>query len=261
VITVRGIDELRTMELACTINDQAIAEVGRAIEPGIATDELDRIAERAIRAAGARPAFLGYRGFPKTLCVSINEEVVHGIPGKRRVAAGDIVSVDCGAIVDGYYSDAARTFLVGRVRDEARRLVEDTEAALEAGIAEARPGARVSDIGAAVEEYAVARGYGVVRELCGHGVGTVLHDEPEVPNYGPRGRGPLLKPGMVIAIEPMLNLGTSRVKLQGDGWTTKTEDGRWSAHFEKTVAIGPAGPVVLGSGSLEREFAASPVNA
>jgi len=249
------------MEVACTINDRAIEEVGRAIAPGITTDELDRIAAKVIRGAGARPAFLGYRGYPKTLCVSINDEVVHGIPGKRKLADGDIVGVDCGAVVDGYYSDAARTFPVGKVRGEARRLVEDTEAALEAGIAQAQPGGRVSDIGAAVEEYAVARGYGVVRELCGHGVGTVLHDEPEVPNYGPRGRGPLLKPGMVIAIEPMLNLGTSRVKLQEDGWTTKTEDGRWSAHFEKTIAIGPAGPIVLGTGVLERAFGASPVPA
>jgi methionyl aminopeptidase len=251
MITLRGLDELRRMERACSIVHQAIAEVGNAIGPGVATIELDRIADSVIRAAGAKPAFLGYRGFPKSLCVSINEEVVHGIPGKRKLAAGDIVGIDCGAVVDGYFGDAARTFAVGKVKQDVKRLLEDTEEALRRGVEAAQPGNRVSDIGAAVEEFAVPRGYGIVREFVGHGVGTSLHEEPQVPNYGPGGRGALLKEGMVIAIEPMLNMGTSRVSVQKDGWTVKTEDGRWSAHFEHTVVVGRSGPIVLGLGQLD----------
>jgi len=240
------------MDRACAIVHDAIEAAARAIEPGVTTDELDRIAEKVIREAGARPAFVGYRGYPKTLCVSVNDEVVHGIPGKRKLAAGDIVGIDCGAVVEGYFGDAARSFPVGKVRTEASRLLADTQEALARGIAAARPGARISDIGAAVEEFAAPRGYGIVREFVGHGVGTALHEEPQVPNYGPGGRGPVLKEGMVIAIEPMLNLGTSRVSVQRDGWTVKTQDGKWSAHFEDTIAIGSDGPVVLGTGELER---------
>jgi methionyl aminopeptidase len=255
VITLRNHDELRRLDLACEVVHRAIAEVARAIEPGVTTEELDRIAEKSIRADGAKPAFVGYRGYPKTLCTSVNEEVVHGIPGKRKLAAGDIVGVDCGAIVDGYYGDAARTLAVGKIRPEVRKLIEDTEKALGIGIEAAKPGAHVSDIGAAVEEFAEARGYGVVREFVGHGVGTALHEEPQVPNYGPRGRGAVLKEGMVIAIEPMLNLGTSRVSIQKDGWTVKTGDGRWSAHFEDTIAIGAQGAVILGVGELAKSWA------
>ena len=252
MITLRGRDELKRMDRACAIVHDAIEAAARAIEPGVTTDELDRIAEKVIREAGARPAFVGYRGYPKTLCVSVNDEVVHGIPGKRKLAAGDIVGIDCGAVVEGYFGDAARSFPVGKVRTEASRLLADTQEALARGIAAARPGARISDIGAAVEEFAAPRGYGIVREFVGHGVGTALHEEPQVPNYGPGGRGPVLKEGMVIAIEPMLNLGTSRVSVQRDGWTVKTQDGKWSAHFEDTIAIGSDGPVVLGTGELER---------
>jgi methionyl aminopeptidase len=240
------------MDRACAIVHAAIDAASKAIQPGVTTDELDRIAEKVIRDAGARPAFVGYRGYPKTLCVSVNDEVVHGIPGKRKLAAGDIVGIDCGAVVEGYFGDAARSFPVGKVRTEAARLLSDTKEALSRGIAAARPGARISDIGAAVEEFAAPRGYGIVREFVGHGVGTALHEEPQVPNYGPGGRGPILKEGMVIAIEPMLNLGTSRVSIQRDGWTVKTQDGKWSAHFEDTIAIGADGPVVLGIGELER---------
>ncbi len=254
MITLRGLDELRRMERACEIVHQAIAEVGKSIEPGVATIELDRIADSVIRKAGAKPAFLGYRGFPKSLCVSINEEVVHGIPGKRKLSAGDIVGIDCGAVVDGYFGDAARTFAVGKVKPEVKRLLQDTEEALRRGVEAARPGNRVTDIGAAVEEFASPRGYGIVREFVGHGVGTSLHEEPQVPNYGPGGRGALLKEGMVIAIEPMLNMGTSRVSVQKDGWTVKTEDGRWSAHFEDTVVIGRSGPIVLGLGQLDASW-------
>ena len=261
MITLRSIDELRRMDRACVIVHRAISAVAAAIEPGVTTAELDRIAEKSIRADGARPAFVGYRGYPKTLCTSINDEVVHGIPGKRKLAVGDIVGIDCGAVVDGYYGDAARTFPVGKIRPEVRQLLEDTQKALDLGIAAARPGAHVSDIGAAVEEFAAPRGYGVVREFVGHGVGTALHEEPQVPNYGPRGRGAVLKEGMAIAIEPMLNLGTARVSVQKDGWTVKTGDGRWSAHFEDTIAIGPEGPVVLGAGMLEPIRSAEAVRA
>jgi methionyl aminopeptidase len=252
VITLRGFDELKRMDRACTIVHDAIDAAAKAIEPGVTTETLDRIAEKVIRDAGARPAFVGYRGYPKTLCVSVNDEVVHGIPGKRKLAAGDIVGIDCGAVVEGYFGDAARSFPVGKVRPEAARLLSDTREALARGIEAAQPGRRISDIGAAVEEFAAPRGYGIVREFVGHGVGTALHEEPQVPNYGPGGRGPVLKEGMVIAIEPMLNLGTSRVSIQRDGWTVKTQDGKWSAHFEDTIAIGADGPVVLGLGELER---------
>jgi methionyl aminopeptidase len=256
MITLRGNEEVKRMDRACAIVHAAIGAVAEAIVPGVTTDELDRIAEKVIRGAGARPAFLGYRGYPRTLCVSVNDEVVHGIPGKRKLAAGDIVGIDCGAVVEGYFGDAARSFPVGKVRPEAAKLIADTREALARGIAAARPGRRISDIGAAVEEFAAPHGYGIVREFVGHGVGTALHEEPQVPNYGPGGRGPILKEGMVIAIEPMLNLGTSRVSVQRDGWTVKTQDGKWSAHFEDTIAIGADGPVVLGVGDFERVRAA-----
>ena len=225
--------------------------------PGVTTDDLDQIAEAEIRKRGARPAFVGYRGYPKTLCTSINEEVVHGIPGRRSLKEGDIVGVDCGAIVDGYYGDAARTMPVGRITPERARLLAVTRRALEAGIAAARPGNRVSDIGAAVEALALENGYGVVRDFVGHGVGTALHEEPQVPNYGPGGRGGLLKSGMVIAIEPMFNLGRAEVSVDSDGWTVRTRDGSASAHFEFTVAIEPQGAVVLGLGKLARPTAAA----
>ena len=255
MITLRGFDELKRMERACAIVHEAIDAVAAAVAPGVATEELDRIAEKTIRDAGARPAFVGYRGYPKTLCVSVNEEVVHGIPGKRKLAAGDIVGIDCGAVVDGYFGDAARSFPVGKVKPDVARLLKDTREALARGIEAARPGRHVSDIGAAVEQFAAPRGYGIVREFVGHGVGTALHEDPQVPNYGPAGRGPVLKEGMVLAIEPMLNLGTSRVSVQRDGWTVKTQDGRWSAHFEDTIVIGRDRPVVLGFGELERSWA------
>jgi methionyl aminopeptidase len=227
------------------------------VAPGVTTDDLDQIAEAEIRKRGARPAFVGYRGYPKTLCTSINEEVVHGIPGRRSLKEGDIVGVDCGAIVDGYYGDAARTMPVGRITPERARLLAVTRRALEAGIAAARPGNRVSDIGAAVEALALENGYGVVRDFVGHGVGTALHEEPQVPNYGPGGRGGLLKSGMVIAIEPMFNLGRAEVSVDSDGWTVRTRDGSASAHFEFTVAIEPQGAVVLGLGKLARPTAAA----
>jgi len=257
MITIRSLEELIKLEEASRVVLETLDVVEKAVAPGVTTDDLDRIAEGEIRKRGARPAFVGYRGYPKTLCTSINEEVVHGIPGRRSLKEGDIIGVDCGAVVEGYYGDAARTMPVGRIIPERARLLAVTRKALEAGIAAARPGNRVSDIGAAVEALAVQNGYGVVRDFVGHGVGTALHEEPQIPNYGPGGRGGVLKSGMVIAIEPMFNLGRAEVSVDRDGWTVRTRDGSASAHFEFTVAIEPQGAVVLGLGRLARPAAAA----
>jgi methionyl aminopeptidase len=250
MITIRSTDELDRLERASRVVLETLDALERMVEPGITTDELDRVAAEEIRRRDAKAAFLNYRGFPKTICTSVNDEVVHGIPGKRSLKEGDIVGIDCGAVVDGYYGDAARTLPVGRIEPARARLLAVTREALQAGIAAARPGGRVSDIGAAVEAIAVAHGYGVVREFVGHGVGTALHEEPQVPNYGPPGKGSTLKAGMVIAIEPMFNLGTGEVSVDRDGWTVRTRDRSASAHFENTIAIGPDGPVILGLGRL-----------
>ena len=249
MITVRGTDELRKLEEASRVVLETLDVLEEAVAPGVTTEELDRIAEAEIRRRGAKPAFLGYRGFPRTLCTSINDEVVHGIPGRRKLEEGDIVGIDCGAIVEGYYGDAARTLPVGRVDAEREKLLRVTREGLDAGIAAARPGAHVSDIGAAVEAVAIRHGYGVVRDFVGHGVGTALHEEPQIPNYGPPGRGAVLKAGMVIAIEPMFNLGRAEVSVDRDGWTVRTRDGSASAHFEHTVALRAEGAVILGKGT------------
>jgi methionyl aminopeptidase len=250
VITIRSQEELLKLEEASRIVLETLDAVERAVAPGVTTDELDQVAEAEIRRQGAKPAFVGYRGYPKTLCTSINDEVVHGIPGKRTLRDGDVIGVDCGAIFEGYFGDAARTLPVGKISGEAAKLLEVTKKALEAGIAAARPGNRVSDIGAAVEAVALVHGYGVVRDFVGHGVGTALHEEPQVPNYGPGGRGSLLKSGMVLAIEPMFNLGRAEVSVDPDGWTVRTRDRSTSAHFEHTIALEPRGAVILGTGSL-----------
>jgi len=250
MITIRSQEELLKLEEASRIVLETLALVEKAVAPGLTTDELDRIAEAEIRRQGARPAFVGYRGYPKTLCTSINDEVVHGIPGKRVLKDGDIIGVDCGAVVDGYFGDAARTIPVGRIDAETAKLLEATRRALAEGIAASRPGGRVSDIGAAVEAVAIVNGYGVVRDFVGHGVGTALHEEPQIPNYGPAGRGSLLKAGMVLAIEPMFNLGRAEVGVDPDGWTVRTRDRSVSAHFENTIALQPQGAVILGTGSL-----------
>jgi methionyl aminopeptidase len=260
MITIRSLDELVRLERASRVVLETLDVLEKAVEPGITTDDLDRIAAAEIAERGAKPAFLNYRGYPKTICTSINDEVVHGIPGRRSLKEGDIVGIDCGAIIEGYYGDAARTIAVGRVDAAREKLLEMTHAALLAGIAAAMPGGRVSDIGAAVEAVALAHGYGVVREFVGHGVGTALHEEPQVPNYGPAGKGSRLAPGMVLAIEPMFNLGTGDVSVDRDGWTVRTRDRRASAHFENTIAIAEDGPVILGLGrlrtSVPREAAA-----
>ena len=255
MITIRSEKELLLLEEASRVVLETLDAVEKAVAPGITTEELDRIAEAEIRRRGAKPAFVGYRGYPKTLCTSVNDEVVHGIPTARALVEGDIVGVDCGAVVGGYFGDGARTFPVGRIDAETSKLLEVTRKGLEAGIAAARPGNRVSDIGAAVEAVAIPHGYGVVRDFVGHGVGTALHEEPQIPNYGPGGRGNLLRAGMVIAIEPMFNLGRAEVSVDRDGWTVRTRDGSASAHFEYTVAIQPEGAVILGLGRLGSQAA------
>jgi methionyl aminopeptidase len=237
--------ELQKMHRACGIVVDTLGALEEAAVPGVATKELDRIARERIERAGARPAFLGYRGYPATLCISINEEVVHGIPGQRKLREGDIVGLDLGCVVDGFFGDAARTVAVGKISDEARRLMKATEEALHAGITVCRPGMRVGDIGHAVQQHAEAQGYSVVREFVGHGIGTSLHEEPQVPNYGPPGRRERLVPGMCLAIEPMVNAGGPEVRVLKDGWTAVTADQSLSAHFELSIAITRHGPWIL----------------
>lgn len=232
---------------------RTLAEVGKHICPGVTTGELNRIAEEFIRDNGAVPAFLGYQGYPASTCISVNEVVVHGIPGDRVIKEGDIVSVDTGTFLKGFVGDSAYTFAVGEVSAEARQLLEVTKEALCKGTAQAKAGNRVGDISAAVQEYAESFGYGVVRELVGHGVGRKMHESPEVPNFGARGRGPLLKEGMVICIEPMINMGTKAVVFERDGWTVRTKDRKPAAHFEYAVAIGKEGPDILTDFSIIEE--------
>jgi len=245
VIVTKSAAELEIMREAGRVTAAALRAVGEAVRPGVTTGELDALAEDVIRSAGAAPAFKGYHGFPASLCTSVNAEVVHGIPGKRRLHAGDILSVDCGAIVDGYYGDAARTFPVGEPTDEALRLMKVTSESLEAGIACCVPGQRLYDVSAAVQGVVEAAGFSVVREYVGHGIGRSMHEDPQVPNYGRAGTGPVLQVGVVLAIEPMVNAGGADVRSLDDGWTVVTVDGSLSAHFEHTVAVTHEGPLVL----------------
>jgi methionyl aminopeptidase len=246
VIVRKSSSEIEIMREAGRITARALRLVGEAVRPGITTAELDAIAETAIREEDAVPAFLGYHGFPASICASVNDQVVHGIPAKRtRVAEGDILSVDIGAIIDGYYGDSARTFAVGQVCDVAIRLMDATKRALDAGITQCVVGNRLFDISHAVQEVAEGAGFSVVREYVGHGIGRAMHEEPQIPNYGPGGKGPELAEGMVFAIEPMVNAGAASVKSLADGWTVTTADGSLSAHFEHTVAVTLDGPVVL----------------
>ena len=233
-------NDLQKMHRACTIVVQTLEALAQAAVPGVTTRELDRLAHSRIVGAGARPAFLGYRGYPATLCISVNEEVVHGIPGPRKLREGDVVGLDLGCIVDGFYGDAARTVGVGRVAGESAQLMRVTEEALKAGIAQVRPRNRLGDIGWAVQGHVESHGYSVVREFVGHGIGTSLHEEPQIPNYGPPGRRERLVAGMALAIEPMVNMGRPEVKVLDDGWTAVTRDGSLSAHFELTVAVSGA---------------------
>jgi len=224
---------------------RVLAELREFVEPGVTTTDIDRLAEKRVREAGAEPAFKGYHGYPATVCASVNDQVVHGIPTKVPLKTGDIVSVDMGAKLDGYFGDSAVTVPVGRVSDDAERLLRVTNEALFQGIDAVRPGARVSDIGAAVQLHVERNGYSVVREFVGHGIGTSLHEEPQIANYGPSGRGPRLSPGMVLAIEPMVNAGKAAVRVLDDGWTAVTKDGSLSAHFEHTVVVTEAGCEIL----------------
>ncbi len=246
MIYIKTKEEIELLRENNILVSKTLAEVGRHIREGITTKELDRIGEEFIRDHGAVPAFLGYQGYPASLCISINEQVVHGIPSEKCVLKqGDIVSVDCGTFMKGFVGDSAYTFAVGEVADEVRQLMNVTKEALYKGTAQAKAGNRVGDISAAVQNYAESFGYGVVRELEGHGCGREMHESPGVPNFGARGRGPLLKEGMVICIEPMINMGTKSVVFERDGWTVRTKDRMPSAHYEFAVAIGKGGPDIL----------------
>ena len=246
MIVLKTSRELGIMKEACSIAAGALQTVGNAVEPGISTGELDAMAEKYIRSRGGEPNFKNYNGFPATACISINNEVIHGIPSKSRIIReGDIVSVDLGAKYGGYHGDNAATFACGDVSDEAKRLMDTTRESLYEAIKYAVPGGKIGDIASAVQRYCEAKGYGVVREFTGHGIGKAVHEDPSVPNYGTAGRGVRLLPGMTIAIEPMINQGTAKIKQLPDGWTIKTADGKLSAHFEHTVAITKDGPVIL----------------
>lgn len=245
MIVCKSPAEIEKMRASNGLVADVLAHLATLVTPGITTLELDDVAERMVRAAGAEPAFKGYRGFPSTLCVSVNEEVVHGIPSRRKLHEGDIISIDMGVKLNGYYGDSAVTLPVGKISPEAARLLEVTEASLERGIQQVRIGGRVSDIGHAIQKHVEAHGYSVVRQFVGHGIGASLHEEPQIANYGEPGRGPRLAEGMTLAIEPMVNMGREAVKVLGDGWTAVTKDGSLSAHFEHTVAVTKDGPLVL----------------
>lgn len=238
--------ELKIMREACRISAGALQTAGKAVEPGVTTAEIDKLAEDYIRSQGGVPNFKNYEGYPATACISINNEVIHGIPTTKRVLkAGDIVSIDLGAKFEGYHGDNAATFACGDVSPEAKRLMDTTKESLYEGIAAAVAGGRIGDISHAVQSYVEARGYSVVRQFVGHGIGTSLHEAPEVPNFGTAGRGFRLMPGMTLAIEPMVNAGGSEVKILPDGWTVLTKDGSLSAHFEHTVVITADGPKIM----------------
>jgi len=233
--------EIEVMAQASRVVAEALDIVRKAVQPGITTEELDSIAEHEIRVRGALPAFKGYRNYPRTLCASVNDQVVHGIPSKRKLKEGDIIGLDLGAIVGGFYGDSAVTVVVGSVSDATEKLVQVTKEALHLGITQAIVGNRLSDISYAVQQHVESSGFSVVTEFVGHGIGRQLHEEPQVPNYGKPGQGPRLQPGMVLAIEPMVNMGRSAVRILDDRWTAVTVDGSLSAHFEHTIAIQPTG--------------------
>jgi methionyl aminopeptidase len=245
VIVCKSPSEIEKMRAANQLVAQILDELAAMVAPGVTTADLDAAAEKKVRAGGAEPAFKGYRGYPSTLCASVNEQVVHGIPNTRPLVSGDIVSLDMGVKLNGYYGDSAVTVAVGAVSDDVTRLLRVTEEALERGIAEVKVGGRISDIGHAIQSHVEANGFSVVREFVGHGIGASLHEEPQIANYGEPGRGPRMVEGMTLAIEPMVNMGKPAVKVLADGWTAVTKDGRLSAHFEHTVAVTKNGPLVL----------------
>ena len=245
MIVCRSRAELEKLRRVNQLVARVLAELRDMVAPGVTTKDIDAAAESLVRDAGAEPAFKGYHGYPATVCASVNEQVVHGIPSTRALVDGDIVSLDMGAKMGGFFGDSAVTVAVGSVSDDARHLLDVTEASLYKALEAVKPGARVSDIGAAVQGHVEAHGFSIVREFVGHGIGTKLHEEPQIPNYGPGGRGPRLAEGMVLAIEPMVNLGKPAVKVLSDGWTAVTKDGSLSAHFEHTVVVTGTGYRIL----------------
>ena len=238
-------EEIELMRQAALVVSKTLGEIARVLKPGVTGLQLDKIAEECVRDHGAIPGFLGLYDFPNTLCISPNSEVVHGIPNDRPFKDGDVVSVDCGAILNGFYGDHAYTFAVGEIAPETKELLRITKECLYKGIEATRVGNRISDIGFAIQQHAEANGYGVVRELVGHGLGRTMHEDPQVPNYGKRGRGKKIKNGLTIAIEPMINMGTEKIRQLNDGWTILTGDGKPSAHFEHDVAVVNGEPVIL----------------
>jgi len=247
MIIIKTKDEIGKMRETNRIIAQLFDHIQPLIRPGMTTAELDQEAELFIRAHNAVPAFKGYKGFPGTLCTSINEQVVHGIPGSRKLFEGDIISIDVGALLDGFYSDAARTFAVGKIGKKEQALMDATSKALEEGIKQAIPGNHLSDISVAIQKVVESAGFSVVRDFVGHGIGRSLHEDPQIPNFGKKGMGPILEPGMTFALEPMVNMGTWRIKILDDGWTAITADGLPSAHFENSIAVTNNGPIILTS--------------
>ncbi len=245
MIVCRSQAEIENLRRVNQLVGRILAELRQMVRPGVTTEQIDALAEQRVREAGAEPAFKGYHGYPATVCASVNEQVVHGIPSSRLLVEGDVISIDMGARMDGFFGDCAVTVPVGRVSDDAASLLRVPEEALFHGIEAVKPGARVSDIGAAVQQHVEGHGYSVVREFVGHGIGTSLHEEPQIANYGPGGRGPRLSEGMVLAIEPMVNAGKPDVKVLSDGWTAVTRDSSLSAHFEHTVVVTGEGCEIL----------------
>jgi methionyl aminopeptidase len=246
-VVLKKPDEINAIRKSSLLVGKTLAEIAKIVEPGVTTLQLDRVAESFIRDHGAYPGFLGYHDFPNSICASVNQAVVHGIPNAQPLKEGDIVSIDIGVLWEGFWGDSAFTFAVGKISNDLQKLLDATRMCLELGVEQAAIGKRIGDIGYAVQNYAETNGYGVVRELVGHGVGIQLHEAPEVPNYGRRGQGLVMTEGLVIAIEPMINLGTKNVRQLKDGWTIETQDGKPSAHFEHTVAVGKGGAEKLSS--------------
>lgn len=253
-IHYKSVEEIELIRESSLLVSKTLGEVAKVIAPGVKTIALNKLAEEFIRDNGGVPAFLNYHGFPYSLCISPNDQVVHGFPGEQELKEGDLISVDCGVILNKYYGDSAYTFAIGEVSEEAKKLMRVTQECLELGVQKAVTGMRIGDIGYAVQEHAEKNGFGVVKELVGHGVGLALHEKPEVPNYGKRGAGTKLEEGMVIAIEPMINAGKANVKFWNDGWTVSTSDGKPSAHYEHTVAVKKGQPDILSTFSYINEI-------
>lgn len=242
MISIKSETELQLMRISSRVVGQALVELEKKVKPGVTTQELDKFAYEFFKKNDCVPAFLGYHGYPATICTSVNDQVVHGIPSKRVLEEGDIVGIDVGAFYKGYCGDSARTFAVGKISAEVKKLLQITFESLNKGIDQCRVGNRISDIGNAVQEYVEKNGFSVVKDYVGHGIGQAMHEDPQVPNYGKKGQGPRIIEGMCLALEPMVNMGVDEVKVLEDGWTVVTKDGKFSAHFEDTVAILPGGP-------------------